>query len=149
MLLFHGTNIKEVTTLSSRLGNHRSIMLNHALLFVNAFEGLPLAVAMLGALLHRDPKLLRWEYYLRQLKEKKLNRIRGDGMESDFVTLSASIAISVETLARDNKRVFDLYKTFVVFEDDATISSQVRRRACVLSGVVGGFGFVLGFDSIV
>ena len=81
---------------------------------------------MLGALLHRDPKLMKWEYYLRQLKEKKLGRIRSDGVDSEFVSLSASIAISVEALMRDNKDIFECYKMFAVFEDDAIVSSQVR-----------------------
>ena len=86
--------------------------------------GLPLAVAMLGALLKPDPKQLRWKYYYDILKAKKLKRIGTDSEDSLFV----SIAISVEALAESDSAVFEFYKMFAIFDDDPVLSSQVCRK---------------------
>ncbi|XP_065187867.1 apoptotic protease-activating factor 1-like [Sycon ciliatum] len=89
-------------------------------------QGLPLAVAMLGALLKPDPKQLRWHYYLKHLRDKKISRIRSTSSDtSNFDSLSASMAVSVDALADIDRELYEYYTMFAIFDDDPLISSQV------------------------
>ena len=81
----------------------------------------PLAVSMIGALLQKNSQRRRWEYYLKNLRERKLNRIKR-AIEYDYDALDASIGISVDALDDEQR---ERYLRLAVFEDDAVFTSQV------------------------
>eukprot|EP00118_Oscarella_pearsei_P026209 m.309608 g.309608 ORF g.309608 m.309608 type:complete len:1260 (+) comp47090_c0_seq1:159-3938(+) len=81
----------------------------------------PLAVSMIGALLQKDPSQKRWLYYLKNLRDRKLSRIRRPS-EYEYDNLDASIGISFDAL--DDKQQKH-YLMLSVFEDDAVFTSRV------------------------
>ena len=84
-------------------------------------ESSPLAIAMIGALLQKDPKQSKWEYYYHNLRDRKLKRINRP-IEYEYPALDASIAVSIEALDEDQRM---RYTQLAVFEDDVVMSSEV------------------------
>ena len=82
-------------------------------------KGSPLAISMLGALLKGHSN--RWTYYLNQLKESKLSKIKSK-MAYQYPTLCEAISMSVENLPDLLK---EKYQHFAVFDEDTRVPVQV------------------------
>ena len=86
-------------------------------------RGSPLAISMIGALLRSHPT--RWKYYLGQLQKKKVSKLK-TSFEYQYPTLSEAIAMSIESLSDDQKR---LYWDFAMFDEERKVPVQVL---CIL-----------------
>lgn len=85
---------------------------------------LPLAIAMVGAMLRNKP-LSRWENLLNRLKNADLKKIRQEFPEYAHPSLYNALDISVEALDPELRyRYFDL----AIFPDDAAIPVNVLYR---------------------
>ncbi|KAG7461492.1 apoptotic protease-activating factor 1 isoform X2 [Solea senegalensis] len=86
---------------------------------VRECKGSPLVVSLIGALLKEKPN--RWDYYLRQLRQKQFKRIRKSS-SYDYDALDQAMAASIEVLPDDHR---ELYKDLTVLEKDIKIPAKV------------------------
>ncbi|XP_065067480.1 apoptotic protease-activating factor 1-like [Rhopilema esculentum] len=86
---------------------------------INACQGSPLAISMIGALLKAHSN--RWEYYLKQLQDHKVSKLKSK-LAYEYPTLCDAIAISVSSLPDKVKRK---YEYFAIFEEDSRIPAKV------------------------
>jgi apoptotic protease-activating factor len=117
-----GLKVSEArAVLSSWTGISDDQLPNEANTIISECDSSPLAIAMIGALLQKDPKQAKWEYYNQNLRNRKLHRIKRP-IEYEYPALDASIGVSIEALAKDQQ---ERYHQLAVFEDDANLSSEV------------------------
>ena len=86
---------------------------------IKASNGCPLALSMIGSLLKK--RATRWGYYLQQLQEKKLSKIKGK-LSYCYDSLYDAIEVSVQDLSDD---LYVLYQMLAVFEEDVTLSTKL------------------------
>ncbi|KAG7456229.1 hypothetical protein MATL_G00249560 [Megalops atlanticus] len=86
---------------------------------VKECKGSPLVVSLIGALLRDFPD--RWDYYLRQLRNKQFKRIRKSS-SYDYEALDQAMDASIQDL-QDQQR--ELYKDLTVLEKDVKVPPQV------------------------
>ncbi|XP_042326099.1 apoptotic protease-activating factor 1 isoform X1 [Sceloporus undulatus] len=86
---------------------------------VEECKGSPLVVSLIGASLRDFPN--RWEYYLRQLKNKQFRRIKKSS-SYDYEALDEAMSISVEMLPENFK---DYYIDLSVLQKDVKVPSKV------------------------
>ena len=82
-------------------------------------KGSPLAISMIGALLKGHAN--RWEYYLKQIKESKVSKLKSK-LAYDYPNLCEAIAVSVNSLPND---IREKYMYFAVFEEDSRVPASV------------------------
>ncbi|XP_054910837.1 apoptotic protease-activating factor 1 isoform X2 [Poeciliopsis prolifica] len=90
---------------------------------VKECKGSPLVVSLIGALLKDKPN--RWDYYLRQLRQKQFKRIRKSS-SYDYDALDQAMAASIEVLPDEHR---ELYKDLTVLQKDVKIPAKIL---CVL-----------------
>ncbi|XP_008398784.1 apoptotic protease-activating factor 1 isoform X1 [Poecilia reticulata] len=90
---------------------------------VKECKGSPLVVSLIGALLKDKPN--RWDYYLRQLRQKQFKRIRKSS-SYDYDALDQAMAASIEVLPDEHR---ERYKDLTVFQKDVKIPAKIL---CVL-----------------
>ena len=90
-----------------------------ALGLIEQCRGSPLAISMIGALLRGHSN--RWEYYLKQLRENKVCKLKSK-LAYDYPSLCEAISISVDNLPTEMK---EKYAHFAVFEEDSRIPAKV------------------------
>ncbi|XP_057711417.1 apoptotic protease-activating factor 1 [Corythoichthys intestinalis] len=86
---------------------------------VRECKGSPLVVSLIGALLKEKPD--RWNYYLRQLRQKQFKRIRKSS-SYDYDALDQAMAASIEVLPDEHR---ELYRDLAVLEPDIKIPAKV------------------------
>nr|XP_046234883.1 apoptotic protease-activating factor 1 isoform X1 [Scatophagus argus] len=86
---------------------------------VRECKGSPLVVSLIGALLKEKPN--RWQYYLCQLQQKQLRRIK-KSTSYDYDALYQAMAASIDVLPDDHQ---ELYKDFTVFEKDVKVPAKL------------------------
>ena len=74
---------------------------------------------MIGSLLKK--RATRWGYYLQQLQEKKLSKIKGK-LSYCYESLYDAIEVSVQDLSDDLSM---LYQMLAVFEEDVTLNTKL------------------------
>uniref|UniRef100_UPI00358F2474 apoptotic protease-activating factor 1 isoform X2 n=1 Tax=Myxine glutinosa TaxID=7769 RepID=UPI00358F2474 len=90
-----------------------------AQLIIKETKGSPLAVSLIGAQLKDFPN--RWQYYLKQLQQRKFQRIKRRSSYG-YEALDEAIAISVRRLSDDDQKY---YKYLAVFKKETDILSSV------------------------
>ena len=86
---------------------------------------LPLALAMIGALVHGNADD-RWDHYLRRLRTLKLDKIKFPIPNYEPGDLMAALQVSVDDLEREQQaRILEL----AVFSPGATIPEKTLRGA--------------------
>lgn len=76
-------------------------------------------MSLVGALLKDKPN--RWDYYLRQLRQKQFKRIRKSS-SYDYDALDQAMAASIEVLPDEHR---ELYKDLTVLQKDVKIPAKV------------------------
>lgn len=84
---------------------------------------LPLALAMVGARLRRDPD--SWNTMLHRLREADLDRIQQQFLHYPYPDLLRAIQVSVEALESENLR--ERYLDFAIFPEDTPIPESVLQ----------------------
>ncbi|XP_048886829.1 apoptotic protease-activating factor 1 isoform X1 [Brienomyrus brachyistius] len=79
----------------------------------------PLVVSLIGALLRDFPD--RWDYYLRQLRQKQFRRIR-KSTSYDYDALDEAMDASITVLQNDSQT---LYKDLTVLKKDVKVPAKV------------------------
>lgn len=86
-------------------------------------NGSPLAISMIGALLHDHPK--RWKYYVSQLEKKNVSKLKPK-FEYEYPTLTEAIRMSINNLPDELRK---LYEDFAMFDQESKVPAQVL---CIL-----------------
>lgn len=82
-------------------------------------------VSLIGALLRDFPD--RWDYYLRQLRQKQFRRIR-KSTSYDYDALDEAMDASITVLQNDSQT---LYKDLTVLKKDVKVPAKVRAALCL------------------
>eukprot|EP00794_Sanderia_malayensis_P018164 gene18164-19977_t len=115
------TEEQSKTVLAKWIGIDEASLHDRANEIIDSCKGLPLAISMIGALLKCHPN--RWEYYIKQLEESKVQKIK-TRLAYDYPNLSDAIAISVDSLPEDIK---DKYLKLATFDKVNRIPTRVLQ----------------------